>query len=61
MEDRLEEALTAVIDNINDSKIISALQAVIALNQDINYMDANDWEDYKDSDEFIDDMLAWFE
>lgn len=60
-EDRLSEALNTVISNISDDKVIRTLQAVLALNDDINYMDWNDWNDYSNSEEFVGDMLAWFE
>ena len=61
MEDRLAEALDTVIDNIHDDKVIRTLQAVLALDEDIHAVDYNDWLEYVDSDNFIGDMLAWFE
>ena len=61
MEDRLSEALNTVIDNIQDAKVIRILQAVLALDEDIHTVDYNDWLAYVDSENFIDDMLAWFE
>ena len=61
MEDRLAEALNTVIENTSDGKVINILQAVLALDEDIHAVDYTDWEAYRDSDNFVGDMLAWFE
>ena len=61
MEDRLGTVLRTVINNTDDATLISILESVLELDQEINAFDVNSWDGYVESDTFVDDMLSWFE
>jgi hypothetical protein len=49
MEDRLKEALELIINEVSD-ETYEMFQKILQLNTEINYMDYNDWSEYKEDD-----------
>ena len=49
MESRLNEALELIINEVSD-ETYEMFQKILQLNTEINYMDYNDWSEYKEDE-----------
>lgn len=49
MESRLNEALELIINEVSD-ETYKMFQKILQLNMEINYMDYNDWNEYKEDE-----------
>lgn len=49
MESRLNEALELIINEVSD-ETYEMFQKILQLNMEINYMDYNDWNEYKEDE-----------
>lgn len=56
MNERLKIFLEYVCKSMQSSKFQSIVDYLIDVEDELYYMDASDWEDYCESDEFFDDV-----
>ena len=57
---RLSEALKVVIASTKDATLKRILERVMILDDELNYMDWNDWQNYRNSEDFECDIKEWF-